>query len=135
MHTFEMVIRLQHTDAAGVVYFARFFELAHLAYEDLLDEIGQPLPSDLGSAALILPIVHAEADYRAALRLGDRIVIGVSVEAVRSRSFSLRYRIATADDSEVAVLETVHAAVDTSSGTSTALPPALKERLEGLQAS
>ena len=73
MHSYETVIRLQHTDAAGVVFFARYFELAHLAFEDMLDAIGHPLPSDLANSALILPPVHAEADYKAALRLGDPV--------------------------------------------------------------
>jgi 1,4-dihydroxy-2-naphthoyl-CoA hydrolase len=131
MHSFKTVIRLQHTDAAGVVFFARYFELAHLAYEDLLDAIGQSLPPELGREALILPIVHAESDYRAALRLGDVLHIDVAVEAVRSRSFSLAYVFRTTDGIEAATLRTVHVAVDTTTGTSAALPEALADALRG----
>ena len=67
MHVFETTIRLQHVDGAGVVFFARFFELAHLAYEDLLEVMGfDPVslttladrsgltPAELSSMLLIL---------------------------------------------------------------------------------
>ena len=134
MHRFETIIRLQHTDAAGVVFFARFFELAHLAFEDLLDALGNPLPQDLAGAALILPIIHAQSDYRAALRMGDHLRIDVTVDVVRSRSFTLGYVFTKSDDSnpegrEVAQLRTVHAAVDTTSGKATALPETLARAL------
>ena len=133
MHEFDTVIRLQHTDGAGVVFFARFFELAHLAYEDMLDAIGQPLPRNLGRASLILPIVHAESDYRAALRLGDPLRVAVTVEEIRSRSFTLGYRFTRPDEQEIATLRTVHAAVDTDTGSSTSLPADLVDGLERLR--
>lgn len=132
MHSFETVIRLQHTDAAGVVFFARYFELAHLAFEDMLDAIGQPLPTDLANASLILPIVHAEADYKAALRLGDPVHIDVGVKDVRSRSFSLAFRVSKPDDSVVATLLVVHAFVDTKTGEATDLPDDFVDALQAV---
>jgi len=129
VHTFETVIRLQHTDAAGVIFYARLFDLAHLAFEDLLDGLGHPLPQDLPNATLILPIVRAQADYRGALRLGDALRIDVDVAEVRSRSFSLAYRFTKADGSTAATCATVHAAVDRASGTSAQLPEDLATAL------
>lgn len=131
MHTFETTIRLQHTDGAGVVFFARFFELAHVAYEDFLEAIGQPLPADLGAAPILYPIVHAESDYRSMLRLGDRVRIELTVPVVKSRSFTLAYRFLTSGGDEVAALQTVHVAVDKSTGRSTRLPEALATALKG----
>jgi len=112
MHRFEMTVRLQHTDAAGVVFFARFFEIVHLAFEDFLDALGHPLPQDLALADVAYPIVHASADYRAPLRLGQRIVVEVSVAEVKSRSFSLEYAILLPDGTQTARARTVHVAVD-----------------------
>ena len=129
MHKFETVIRLQHTDAAGVVFFARFFDLAHLAFEDALDAIGHPLPRDLANAALILPVVHSRTDYRAALRLGDPVHIDVHSHEVRSRSFTLRYEFSKPDGSAVATTLMAHAAVDTRSGRATVLPEDLAAAL------
>jgi 1,4-dihydroxy-2-naphthoyl-CoA hydrolase len=132
VYTYQTAIRMQHTDVAGVVFFARVFDLAHLAYEEMLDAIGHPLPSDMGRAPLILPLIHAETDYRGALRLGDRVQIEVQVQEVRSRAFSLAYSFKKEDGSEAATTLTVHAAVDAATGHATALPEDLAEALRAL---
>jgi len=132
VYTFQTTIRMQHTDVAGVVFFARVFDLAHLAYEDMLDAVGHTLPADMGRASLILPLIHAETDYRAALRLGDRVRIEVEVREVRSRAFSLGYRFLKEDGSEAATTQTVHAAVDANTGHATALPDDLADALRTL---
>ncbi len=131
MHAFELTVRLQHTDAAGVVFFARFFEIVHLAFEDLLDALGHPLPADLAQAPVAYPIVHASADYRAPLRMGDRIRVEVRVAEVKSRSFTLDYRIvALADGRQTATARTVHVAVDGNvRGHWAELPPGLARAL------
>lgn len=128
-HVYETTIRLQHVDGAGVVFFARFFELAHLAYEHMLESLGHALPADLGRAALILPIVHAESDYRASLRMGERVRVELSVRAVKSRSFTLDYLVRKEDGAEAAQLSTVHVAVDTATGKATRLPEELAAAL------
>jgi len=38
-YEYRLTIRLDDTDAAGVLYFARLFRHAHLAYEALLDKM------------------------------------------------------------------------------------------------
>ncbi len=131
MHVFERTIRLEHTDGAGVVFFARYFQLAHEAYEDLLDAIGQSLPADLAAAPILYPIVHAESDYRAMLRMGDRLRVEVTVEELKSRSFRLGYRFMNPAGEDAARLETVHVAVDKATGKSTRLPDELRSALEG----
>ena len=131
VHVYQTPIRLQHTDGAGIVFFARFFELAHAAYEDFLDALGHPLPADLAGSAIILPIVHASSDYRALLRLGERVRIEIEVREVKSRSFTLGYRFVKEDGTEAAVLTTVHVAVDTATAHSAALPADLAAALRG----
>ncbi len=131
MHVYETTIRLQHTDAAGVVFFARFFELAHVAYEDFLIACGYPLARDMARAPIYYPIVHASSDYRASLRLGDAVRIEVEVREVKSRSFTLGYRVLAADGTEAARVTTVHMAVDAATGRSTRLPAPLATALRG----
>lgn len=110
MHRFEIPIRLQHTDAAGVIYFARLFDLAHLAFEDLLDTLGCPLPADLAGAPVAYPVVRASADFRAPLRLGQRVVVLVRLRALGARSFALAYRFERPDGEHVGTVEMKHAA-------------------------
>ena len=131
MHVFETKVRLQHTDAAGVVFFARYFELAHEAYEHMLDALGHAFPADLGGETILYPIVHAESDYRAMLRLGDDLRIEVTVAEVKSRSFTLTYRFVNPAGDDAAALTTVHVAVDKGTGRSTRLPEDLAAALRG----
>lgn len=123
----EFVVRVPHTDAAGIMFFAKLFEFAHLAYEAFLDAQGMSLPADL-HANVLYPIVHAEADYRRSLRLGDRFAVDVSVARVGSRSFALDYRFERAGE-ETAHARTVHAAVDPESGRTISLPADLRAAL------
>jgi YbgC/YbaW family acyl-CoA thioester hydrolase len=129
MHTVPTVIRLEHTDAAGVVFFARFLELAHTAFEDFFDHIGHPLPADLFRAEHGYPLVHVEADYRHTLALGDRIVVEVAAERVGRTSFTLRHRFVHPTHGEVAVVRMVHAAIHVPGRTSVPLPADLADAL------
>ena len=132
MHVFETVVRLGLTDAAGVVFFARYFDMAHRAFEDLLDALGHPLPADLAHAAVGFPLVHAEADYRAPLRLGDRLAIHVTTDNVSHRSFVLDYALVR-DAETVATVRTVHAAIDVERLQAVDIPATLRTGLEALR--
>ncbi len=64
-------VRFSEVDGAGIVFFSRVFEIAHAAYEAWLSEGGAPLAVVLAAADWVLPLVRAEADYHAPMRLGD----------------------------------------------------------------
>ena len=55
-------VRLYHTDATGVLYFAEQFKLASETLEEFLKDRGFS-SKELMSSAYFLPVVHAEADY------------------------------------------------------------------------
>ena len=82
MFIHQTTIRLHHTDAAGLLFFADQFKLAHDAYESFMESIGYPFAPLLRTSQYLLPIVHAEADYGAALSTGDKITIQVTAERV-----------------------------------------------------
>lgn len=118
--------RLGDTDAAGVIYFARLLERAHEAYEDFLAGAGLPLQDWLEQGPH-LPLVHAEADYHAPLRLGRRLGIELRLADLGRSSFSLEYRFLDADDNLLASARTVHVAM--AEGRAVALPPRLRQAL------
>jgi len=132
MFQHDIVIRLRHTDAAGIMYFARIFDVAHEAYEALLESIGQPIPADLARAQYVIPIVHAEADYRTPLRLGDRVRVDVLIEKIGSRSFTLKYLLAKSHGNVAAEVKTVHIVVSGETGKAMKMPEALRGGLMGL---
>jgi YbgC/YbaW family acyl-CoA thioester hydrolase len=128
MFILRKIICLHDTDAAGRVYFANQFRLAHEAYEGFLAALGFPLADLLQSARFGLPIVHAEADYKAPLSVGDELDIAVKPLRVGVTSFTLLSRITRAGRT-VGRVTTVHVAVDAKRGTKRPLPARLRAAL------
>ena len=90
---YHRTVRLADTDAAGVVFFARYLNLCHEAYEEALAAAGLPLQDFLGGAGIVVPISRSEADYKRPLRVGDRLRITVAPEGLTESSFALRFEL------------------------------------------
>jgi 1,4-dihydroxy-2-naphthoyl-CoA hydrolase len=93
MYRHETRIHLADTDAAGVLYFASLLRIAHEAYEAWFQDSGLPLSTVIGDRPYALPIVHADADFKAPLRLGDRVVVDLTVSELGERSYTIAYGI------------------------------------------
>lgn len=132
MHDFDyrFCVRLHDTDAAGVMFFAHLFRYAHDAYEACLSMLGLDLASLIAAGGPQLPLVHAEADYRAPLRHGDQVWVRVTLERLGNQSFTLGYLFAGVDGRERARARTVHVAMDPLLGGPVNLPSALRNALE-----
>ncbi len=124
-------IHLHDTDAAGVLFFANQFRLAHEAYEAFLDSIGMPL-KDWIAGPVHLPIVHAQADFTAPLRAGDVVQIEVTSDALGDHSFKMLYRFRKDGQAAVGSAQTAHVAVDAKTGLKTRLPETLRAALRAL---
>lgn len=125
---YRFCVRLHDTDAAGVMFFAHLFRHAHDAYEACLGHLGLDL-AGLIQAGPHLPLVHAEADYRAPLRHGEQVWVRVTLERLGDQSFTLGYLFTGLDGVERARARTVHVAMDPAGGPM-ALPPPLRHALE-----
>ena len=109
MFAYTRSIFLKETDATGVIYFGSLFQYALEAFEVLLSEKKTPLSTILLQGYL-LPIVHAEADYQAPLRVGDQISIELTLGRVGQKSFSIQSKmILLPDRKEAGKVEIVHA--------------------------
>src|SRR5690606_35065652 len=71
----EVAVKFQDVDAAGIVFFARFFDYVHGAYEGFLTASGSPLPDVLREKSWAAPLRHAEADYLRPARYGDILLV------------------------------------------------------------
>ena len=120
--TSETIVRLYDTDAAGFHFFGAQFRFAHEALENVLQHIGQPIGKTIRDREVLFPVVHAEADYRAPLAVGDRLTVRVVVRALGDRSFSMGYRLLLKDGREAGSVITVHASVAAATGASCPLP-------------
>ncbi|MBE7536909.1 MAG: acyl-CoA thioesterase [Bryobacterales bacterium] len=92
--TYARTIRLADTDAAGVVFFPRYLEICHEAYEAALLAAGIDLKSYFAAAdGLTVPIVRSEAEYLRPLYSGDRIEVVVTPIPANEHEFALAFEL------------------------------------------
>lgn len=133
MFTYRLTLRMHHTDAAGILYFANQFRIAHEAFESALSSHGIELYRIIAAADFALVIVHAEADYKAPLRIGDEIVVEVSADRIGDSSFTIGYRFARPTGETVGTASTVHVAIDKASWTKRGLPGEVRTAITKLK--
>ena len=124
---YPFTLRLHDTDAAGVIYFARLLDRAHEAYEAFLESAGLPLNNWLGQGPQ-LPLVHAEADFLAPIRLGRQVRVKLWATEVGRTSFTLDYAFTGEGGEKLARARTVHVAMQ--QGECVTLPDGLRAVLQ-----
>ena len=88
---YETTIRFAQVDPAKVVYFARVYEMAHEAFEELMASLGFPVGPLFEESEWGMPLVHTEATYRRPWRLGERVRIEGRIEEITDRSVQFMY--------------------------------------------
>ncbi len=126
--------RFFEIDRVGIVFFGRFFEYCHVTFEELLAQATGGIEASLRQG-WGLPLVHASADFKAPVRLGDRLRVVVELEQRSTRSLTFGYQIFGPDNGLRATCRLVHACVELATMTACAVPHDLIEALEraGLQ--
>ena len=128
MFIYNTIVHLKDTDATGVLYFAQQFCMALKTWESFLACSGLSLGEILETTDFLLPIVHAEADYKAPLRVGDRIEIGVAVEKIGTTSFTTNYRLMK-EGTLVGTVKLVHVTVSRANKEPIPIPKSLLDLL------
>ena len=129
MYLHKLTAQVHDTDAAGVIYFANFYRMAHSTYEAFMESIGYSIRYFLDSAEVVPLIVHSEADYKKPVKTGDKLTVELRIEKVGSSSYVLKYNIFNDKDEIAAALKTVHVSVDKEKRTKVPLPEKFKETL------
>lgn len=125
-------VRLQDTDATGVLYFPEQLKMALEAFEDFLSHHQMPLRQLIDSPYL-LPVVHAEADYLAPVMVGDELEIHLTVESVGTKSVTLAYRFVDIKRKiDVGTAKIIHVTVDQQTRQSVPIPDILRPFLQPL---
>lgn len=91
MFEHEFTVRFGDVDQAGVVYFPRYFDFFHRTFETFLEDAGVSFREMMMKDRVGFPAVHAEADYRSPLFLGDRCTLALSVVKVGRASVTFQY--------------------------------------------
>ena len=132
MFSHRTVVRLHDTDAAGILFFAHQFKIAHDAYESFMEGSGNSFASIFRDQTMLIPIVHAEADYEAALEVGDYLSVRMVAEQIGDSSFALSYKLVDNDDRVVGTVKTVHVCINRQSGEKISVPDKLRRALEAI---
>ena len=132
MYTYQAIIKLHQTDAAGLLFFSHQFEIIHDAYESLLESIGFGFAVLIREKDYFLPIVHAQSDYKLPLFVGDRVTIQVKVDNIGTTSFTFAYILLDAKKNLVGTARTVHVTMDKKTKKKIKLPLDMHRAIEKL---
>ncbi|HXW52634.1 MAG TPA: thioesterase family protein [Myxococcota bacterium] len=91
--TYPYTIKFADVDAAGLVYYPRYFNICHLALEALFEE-KSPIKFShfIYQRRLGLPIVKVEAEYNSPLWFEDRLDVELAIMSIGTSSVKTRYR-------------------------------------------
>ncbi|MGJ7507898.1 acyl-CoA thioesterase [Variovorax sp. GT1P44] len=86
----ERLIRFSDCDPAGIVFYPQYFVMFNGLVEDWVNEdLGIGYHKLIAEQRIGLPTVRLEADFRAVSRMGDRVILGLTVERLGTRSLTL----------------------------------------------
>jgi 4-hydroxybenzoyl-CoA thioesterase len=123
-------VRFGHCDPAGIVFYPRFFEIAHEALEDWFrDGLGLPFPEMIGVRREGFPVVALATRFHAPSRLGDELDVAIDVTRIGGASLDVRYVLTCAGAPRVEITTTiVH--TDLESGRPRPIEGELRRRFE-----
>jgi len=88
MFIYRRTIRVQDTDATGVLYFANQLQIALEAFEEFLLTQGFSFGEMVRKNQFLLPIVHTEGNFFAPLIIGDQIDVHLSFSKIGTTSIT-----------------------------------------------
>ena len=126
---YDRTIHFSDTDAAEVVFFARYLSMAHEGYEEALAAHGIPLEKFFADNGVIIPIAKSEASYLRPLVTGEKIAIEVNPASLGPSSFAIDFTIwkTAPTEKRAAVIRTEHVCIDSATRKKTPLPAGILE--------
>ena len=124
---YPRTIHFSDTDAAGVVFFARYLSIAHEGYEEALSDHGLPLEKFFADNGIIIPIAKSEASYLRPLVTGEQIVVEVAPILIDDSAFAIDFTLwkTTPKEKRAAVIRTAHVCIDSTTRKKVPLPEAI----------
>lgn len=132
VHLYPLRVYYEDTDAAGLVYYANHLKFAERARTEMLRVMGFEQERLRTETGLVFVVRRCTADYRAAARLDDDLVVSTRLVAAGAATLDLAQEIRRGESVLVA-LEFQIAAIG-KSGRPQRLPPSLRAALASLPA-
>lgn len=132
MFTGKRRINFYDCDPAGILFFAKLFEISHSVYEEMIDSFKLNL-NYWNSEKFAVPIIKANGEYFRPINPGDEMKINLSVTLLKENSFQLTYEWLNSDGEMAASARTVHVFVDRSKWKKISIPEEIGKKLESHQ--
>lgn len=87
------LVRFAHVDAAGTVFYPRYFEILNGAVEDWFAHMGCDFRHMITEGQMGTPIVKLEAEFAAPSMLGDSLAIQFNVHRLGKSGCEVGYTI------------------------------------------
>jgi YbgC/YbaW family acyl-CoA thioester hydrolase len=125
----DFPIRIHDVDAAGIVFFARYYVLMHDVYESFLAHVGFSISDVIRAGEVIIPVVESHCRYRRPMRHGETITGELFLAELSATSYLVRCHLLGADDELKAVLSVRHVAVSQAAMKPVPLPAPIRAAL------
>lgn len=93
----KTVVRFEHCDAAGIMFYPRFFGLVNEMVEDWFASIGHPFAAMHVDQRKGVPTVRLESEFIAPVRMGQTLSQSLGVDAIGHSSCHLKHLAAVGD--------------------------------------
>jgi 4-hydroxybenzoyl-CoA thioesterase len=126
----EMLVRFGHCDAAGWVFYPRYFEMVSDFVEDWFEDgLLASAPGLFHHKKILTPSVHFTVDYLKPTRYGDRLTF--NLWTVRVGRASCELRIEASHQGELRMrLKQVLVFISAETGRALPIPPELQSRMQ-----
>ena len=132
MFTVKRRINFYDCDPAGILFFAKLFEISHSVYEEMIDSFKFNM-NYWNNEKFAVPIIKTNGEYLKPLKPGDEIKINLSVTLLKENSFQLTYEWVNSGGEIAATARTVHVFVDKSKWKKVSIPDEINKKLESHQ--
>ena len=132
MFTVKRRINFYDCDPAGILFYAKLFELSHSVYEEMIDSFKLDV-NYWNNEKFAVPIIKTDGEYLKPLKSGDEIKINLSVTLLKENSFQLTYEWLNSGGKMAASARTVHVFVDKNNWKKVSIPEEINKKLESHQ--
>ncbi|MBT8379470.1 MAG: acyl-CoA thioesterase [Ignavibacteria bacterium] len=129
MFTIKRRINFFDCDPAGILFYAKLFEINHSTYEEMIESFN--LKNDYwDSETFVVPIIKTDGEYLKPVKAEDQISINLSVTLLKENSFELTYEWFNNGGEIVAKARTVHIFLDKESWSKINIPEDIRAVLQ-----
>ena len=132
VHSTYQIVRFQHCDPAGIVFYPRYYEMLNLTVEQFFEEkIGISFNQMQQDLHVTVPSVRIETDFFEASYLEDRLDFQLRLDKLGRSSLAFNISCRCGDEERLKALITL-VCIDFSKKKAVPWPEAVRERIESM---